>query len=197
MIIVIDDATSGKKAYKRLRTRPVDKPLLLYLCFEMAKRGDEHFLWALNKLGIIGKVLEKCCEDLAKTAREHGHCEFAVTIETSPREPFNDHAIEKLTVGNLLDAVRKERLLPNSELDSDGDLNSCSSGYKGDYDSEDVNEVETSVDGIINEVESVADAIDALDMDIDILTHAHENQPSQKASLSQLQGGTAPNFDEL
>ena len=33
-----------------------------------------------------------------------------------------------------------------------------------------------------------SDTIYALDMDIDILTHAHENQPSQKASLSQLLG---------
>ena len=60
-------------------------PLLVYLCYKMAERGDEHCFWALNKLGVIGKVLEKRCDDLAKTAREHGHTEIAVTIKTSLR----------------------------------------------------------------------------------------------------------------
>ena len=83
--IVVEGATYGPRSNKRTRSSPITMPMLVYLCDEMAKRGDEPFFWALNKLGVMGKVLEKRCEELAKTAREHGHCDFAVTIETSPR----------------------------------------------------------------------------------------------------------------
>ena len=63
-------------------------PKLVYLCDEMAKRGDEHFFRALNRLGLMRKVLENRCkyfEDVATTARHHGHCELATAIETSMR----------------------------------------------------------------------------------------------------------------
>ena len=84
-LIVVGDAICAAGSSKRFKSSTVNMPLLLYLCDEMAKRGDEHFFRALNELGVMGKVLEKRCEHLAKTAREYGHSEFAVTIETSPR----------------------------------------------------------------------------------------------------------------
>ena len=62
--------------------------MLVYLCDEMARRGDEHFFSALIKFGIMGKVLENRCEyfkDYAITAQEHGHSELAETITTYSR----------------------------------------------------------------------------------------------------------------
>ena len=62
--------------------------MLVYLCDEMAKRGNRHFFSALIKFGIMGEVLENRCEyfnDFATTAREHGHRELAETIATSSR----------------------------------------------------------------------------------------------------------------
>ena len=62
--------------------------MLMYLCDEMATRGDEHFFSALISLRIMAAVLENHSEyykDFAETARENGHNKLAETIETSSR----------------------------------------------------------------------------------------------------------------
>ncbi|CAB4043077.1 Hypothetical predicted protein, partial [Paramuricea clavata] len=99
---------------KKPKTCPIDIPMLMYLCDEMAKRSNEHFFSALTKLDTMSAVLEYRSEyfkDFAETARENGHNKLAETIETSSRELPCDHHMEALTFGKLYDAVQKERSL--------------------------------------------------------------------------------------
>ena len=73
---------------KRMKKSPIDMPMLMYLCDEMAKSGDECFFTALGKLGILPAVLanrSQYYKDFAVTAREHGHNQLATTLATSPR----------------------------------------------------------------------------------------------------------------
>ncbi|CAB4024411.1 Hypothetical predicted protein, partial [Paramuricea clavata] len=127
---------------KKFKSGPVDMPMVMYFCDEMAKGGDEDFFSALKKLGILAEVLANRSEyykDFAITAKEHGHNELAEMLAVSPRELPCDGDMETLTIGKLLDAVQQERSLATSDpvsSDSDDDSNSCSSGYNGDCDSE-------------------------------------------------------------
>ena len=58
-------------------------PKLMFLCDEMAKRGDKDFFNALSRLGIMTNIL-KCrrerFNDFEVTAQEHGHIELVETI---------------------------------------------------------------------------------------------------------------------
>ena len=125
---------------KKFRSDAVDTPMLMYLCDEMAKRGDEHFFSALIKLGILADVLAYRSEyykDVDVTAREHGHNELAEMIAMSSRyirtqtvlylfcysitvtrDFFRElpcvRDMETLTIGKLIDAVQQERSLANS-----------------------------------------------------------------------------------
>ena len=112
------DPTDGKELYKKLEIVSIDTRMLVYLSDEMAKRGDKHFFDALNRLGVIRKVLENRCEyfeDVVTTARQHDHSELAVAIEKSSREKPQYSVIKELTLGALLDAFHIERSMGNFE----------------------------------------------------------------------------------
>jgi hypothetical protein len=71
-----------------MKSCPIDMPMLMYFCNEMAKRGDEDFFRALIGLGILADVLANPNEyfnSFAVTAREHGHGELAELIAMSSR----------------------------------------------------------------------------------------------------------------
>ena len=72
---------SGNNTFRnKIRKCPIDMPMLMSLCEEMAKRGDKDFFRALNKLGILADVLANRSEyyiSFAVTAREHGHSQLA------------------------------------------------------------------------------------------------------------------------
>jgi hypothetical protein len=73
---------------KKFKSGAVDMPMLMYLCDEMAKGGDEHFFSALIKLGILADVFAYRSEyykDVDVTAREHGHIELADMIAMPSR----------------------------------------------------------------------------------------------------------------
>ena len=73
---------------KKFKSGAVDMPMLIYLCDEMAKGGDEHFFSALIKLDILAHVFAYRSEyykNVDVTAREHGHNELAEMIAMSSR----------------------------------------------------------------------------------------------------------------
>ena len=73
---------------KKFKNDAVDMPMLMYLCDEMAKGGDEHFFSTLIKLGILADVFAYRSEyykDVDVTAREHGHNKLAEMIAMSSR----------------------------------------------------------------------------------------------------------------
>ena len=68
---------------KKFKSCPIGIPKLMFLCDEMAKKGDKDFFNALNRLGIMANILKcrsECFNDFEVTAQEHDHIELAETI---------------------------------------------------------------------------------------------------------------------
>ena len=84
----LGESTEYSASTKRFRSSALSMQMLVYLCDEMAKRGDKDFFNALISLGILANVLKNRGEyfqDFSVTAREHDHKELAEIIEKCTR----------------------------------------------------------------------------------------------------------------